>query len=204
MPLSAYFILKEKELQYPHSAGCQSSNNNTNSNSKSTSGCWTNLNGCEPRANSSMFIGGHLMHYTRECVCMPGYVFVCLPWHCCTVVVPVLLQTVCSCRCFNFCFGFYSPIASLYDPSLSFTFLPLPLVLCECILSYSERRLHAFNPKLNGSTSQRKLLTGMHKSCTAITISYSLCKATTTAEVGRGSTTTKTTAGKGDTTTTTS
>lgn len=42
--------------------------------------------------------------------------------------------------------------------------LPSPCGLCECILSYSERRLHAFNPKLNGSTSQRKLLTGMHKS----------------------------------------
>lgn len=183
---SAYFIFKEKELQYPHSAGCQSGNNNNNN----TSGCWTNLNGCEPTANSSMFIGGHLMHYTSECVCMPRLMCVCecMPQYVVcvvallhTVVLPVLQQTVCSCRCFNCCFGFYSPIASLCP---SFSRFPPPShslrALCECILSYSERRLHAFNPKLNASTSQRKLLTGMHKGCSAITISYSLCKATTT------------------------
>lgn len=93
-----FYTQRERELQYPHSAGCQSGNNNN------TSECWTNLNGCEPRANSSMFIGGHLMHYTRECVVghMAVYATVCMcvcvkvSLHCCTQLYPpALQQTVC-------------------------------------------------------------------------------------------------------------
>lgn len=173
VPRSAYFILKE---QAALSALSWLSIGHTRR-------CWT-----KPKW---MRVEGELFDvYWRpfnalcKCVC----VFV---WECVLVWVVVLLRS-CSATAADSLLVSLFPLLPRLLQSNRFTLCPLqtsplPLGLCECILSYSEcLRLHAFNPKLNGSTSQRKLLTGIHKSCTPITISYSLCEATKTSTTTMG------------------